>query len=248
MSLIEEFSIQLYSLRELTIVDFPGVLKRVAEIGYTGVEFAGYGDLSASQMRSLLEENGLKSISSHVPLERLINDLDEELSYNREIGTKTIIVPYHPLKTIHDVEILAEQLAPIAKAVRSAGFTFGYHNHAHEFVKTEDGTFLLDLLMQLTDPQDVVLELDVYWAAYAGVDVLEYMEKQRKRIRLLHLKQMTDFESRKCVDLDEGVLDFNAIICKGLEIGVQHCILEQEDFAVSPYQSIEKGYKHIMNL
>lgn len=248
MSLIEEFNLQLYSLRELTKEGFPGVLKRVAEIGYTGVEFAGYGGLTASKMRSLLKENGLKSISSHVPLERLINNLDEELSYNREIGTQTIIVPYHPLKTIQDVEILAEQLAPIAKAVRSAGFTFGYHNHAHEFAESEDGTVLLDLLMQLTDPQDVVLELDVYWAAYAGVDVLAYMEKQRKRIRLLHLKQMSDFESRKCVDLDEGVLDFNAIICKGLEIGVQHCILEQEEFAVSPYQSIEKGYRHIMNL
>lgn len=248
MSLIERFSLQLYSLRELTKEDFKGVLKRVGEIGYTGVEFAGYGGLAASQMLSLLKENGLKSISSHVPLERLINNLDEELSYNREIGTEAIIVPYYPVKTIQDVKILAEQLAPIARAVSNAGFIFGYHNHAHEFIKTEDGTVLLDLLMQLTDPLDMVLELDVYWAAYAGVDVLAYMEKQRNRIRLLHLKQMADFESRKCVDLDEGVLDFNTIICKGLETGVMHFILEQEEFAVSPYQSIEKGYKHIMNL
>lgn len=248
MSLIKEFNLQLYSLRELTKDNFPGVLKRVGEVGYTGVEFAGYGNLTANQMNELLEQNGLKSVSSHVPLERLLNALDEELSYNQQIGTQAIIVPYHPLAIVKDVEILAEQLTPIAKAVRSAGFTFGYHNHAHEFAESEDGVTLLDLLMQLTDPQDVVLELDVYWAAYAGVDVLAYMQKQRERIRLLHIKQMADFESKKCVDLDEGVLDFNRIIRKGLEIGVQHCILEQEAFAVSPYQSIEKGYKHIMNL
>jgi len=248
MSLIKEFNIQLYSLRELTKDNFPDVLKRVGEVGYTGVEFAGYGNLTASQMRELLEQNGLKSISSHVSLERLLSALDEELSYNQQIGTQAIIVPYHPLATVQDVEVLAEQLTPIAKAVRSAGFTFGYHNHAHEFLESEDGVAHLDLLMQLTDPKDVVLELDVYWAAYAGVDVLEYMQKQRNRIRLLHIKQMADFESKKCVDLDEGVLDFDRIIHKGLEIGVQHCILEQEEFAVSPYQSIEKGYKHIMNL
>lgn len=248
MSLIKEFNLQLYSVRELTKDNFPDVLKRVAEIGYTGVEFAGYGKLTASQMHELLEENGLKSISSHVSLERLIGALDEELSYNKQIGTQAIIVPYHSLATAQEVEILAEQLAPIAKAVRSAGFTFGYHNHAHEFAELEDGVTHLDLLMQLTDPQDVMLELDVYWAAYAGVDVLAYMQKQRDRIRLLHIKQMADFESKKCVDLDEGVLDFDRIIRKGLEIGVQHCILEQEEFAVSPYQSIEKGYKHIMNL
>lgn len=248
MSFIKEFNLQLYSLRELTKDDFSGVLKRIAEIGYTGVEFAGYGNLTASQMRELLEKNGLKSISSHVPLERLTNALDEELNYNQKIGTQTIIVPYYPLKTVRDVEILAEQLAPVAKAVRSAGFNFGYHNHAHEFAKSEDGTVLLDLLMQWTGPQDVAMELDVYWAAFAGIDVLAYMEKQRDRIRLLHLKQMADFESRKCVDLDEGVLDFSAIIRKGQEIGVQHYILEQEEFAVSPYQSILKGYEHIMNL
>lgn len=248
MSLIKEFNLQLYSLRELTKDDFPGVLKKVAEAGYSGVEFAGYENLTAGQMGELLEQNGLKSVSSHVPLERLKSALDEELSYNRQIGTQAIIVPYHPLATVHDVKMLAEQLASIAKAVRSEGFIFGYHNHAHEFAESEEGVVLLDLLMELTDPQDVVLELDVYWAAYTGVDVLAYMQKQRKRIRMLHLKQMADFESRKCVDLDEGVLDFGAIIRKGLEIGVQHCILEQEEFAVSPYQSIEKGYKHIMNL
>lgn len=248
MSLIKEFNLQLYSLRELTKDNFPDVLKRVGEVGYTGVEFAGYGKLTASQMHELLEQNGLKSVSSHVPLERLLSALDEELSYNQQIGTQAIIVPYHPLATVQDVEILAEQLTPIAKAVRSAGFTFGYHNHAHEFAELEAGVTLLDLLMQLTDPKDVVLELDVYWAAYAGVDVLAYMQKQRDRIRLLHIKQMADFESKKCVDLDEGVLDFDKIIHKGLEIGVQHCILEQEEFAVSAYQSIEKGYKHIMNL
>ncbi|WP_313129644.1 sugar phosphate isomerase/epimerase family protein [Anaerocolumna sp.] len=248
MSLIKEFNLQLYSVRELIKDNFPEVLKRVAQIGYTGVEFAGYGNLTASQMRELLEENDLKSISSHVSLERLLNNLDEELSYNQQIGTQAIIVPYHSPETAQDVEKLAEQLAPIAKAVRSAGFIFGYHNHAHEFTKSEDGVTHLDLLLQLTDPRDVVLELDVYWVAYAGVDVLEYMEKQKERIRLLHIKQMADFESKKCVDLDEGVLDFNRIIRKGLENGVQHCILEQEEFAVSPYQSLEKGYKHIMNL
>jgi sugar phosphate isomerase/epimerase len=248
MGLIREFNLQLYSLRELTRDNFSGVLRKVAEVGYTGVEFAGYGNLTASQMQELLEENGLKSISSHVPLERLLHALDEELDYNQKIGTQAIILPYHQIVTVQDVKILAEQIIPIARTVRSAGFTFGYHNHAHEFAELEAGMTRLDLLLKVTDPRDVVLELDVYWAAYAGMDVLAYMQKQKDRIRLLHIKQMADFESKKCVDLDEGVLDFDRIIRKGLEIGVQHCILEQEEFAVSPYLSIEKGYKHIMNL
>lgn len=248
MSLLKEFNLQLYSLRELINDDFPGVLKKVGKTGYSGVEFAGYGNLTAKEMRELLEQNGLKSVSSHVSMERLQDALEEELDYHQTLGTQAIIVPYYPMKTAHDVEMLAEQLSSIAKTVRSAGFMFGYHNHAHEFEQTEDGVVLLDLLMQLANPEDVMLELDVYWAVYAGIDVLAYMQKQRDRIRLLHLKQMADFESKRCVDLGEGVLNFGEIIRKGMEIGVQHYILEQEEFAVSPYQSIEKGYQHIMSL
>lgn len=248
MSLVKEFNIQLYSLRELVKKDFSGVLKMVAEIGYTGVEFAGYENLTSSELRKLLEQNGLKSISSHVPIERLTAALDEELKFNKEIGTQAIIVPYYPMKNGSEVEALAKELTKIAKEVRSAGFLFGYHNHAHEFVETEKGTVLLDLLMQLTDPKDLMLELDVYWTAYADVDVLSYLEKQGDRVRMLHLKQMADLESKKCVDLDEGALDFAAIIRKGLELGVLHCILEQEEFPISPRQSIEKGYQHLKSL
>ena len=135
MSLLNEFNIQLYSLRELTKEDFAGALKLVGEAGYSGVEFAGYGGLTAGEMRGLLEQNGLKSISSHVPLERLLIALEEELEFNKEIGTQAIIVPYYTMKTGQEVEILAKQLTSIAKTVRDAGFLFGYHNHAHEFEK-----------------------------------------------------------------------------------------------------------------
>lgn len=248
MSLLKEFNIQLYSLREMMKEDFPGGLKLVSEAGYSGVEFAGYGDFTSGEMRELLEKNNLKAVSTHVSLERLQTSLEEELKYNKEIGTQAIIVPYHPMKTAEEAKELASQLTSLAKEVRQAGFLFGYHNHAHEFVKTENGAALLDILLEQTSPEDLMLELDVYWAAYAGVDVLKYIGKQKDRIRMLHLKQMADLESKKCVDLDEGVLDFGEIIKKGLEIGVLHCILEQEEFAVSARQSIEKGYRHIMSL
>lgn len=248
MSLIKEFNIQLYSLRELTKNGFMDVFEKIAETGYTGVEFAGYGNLTSSQMKELLDQYGLKSISSHVSLDRLMKHGEEELAYNQQIGTKAIIVPFHDIKTVQEVEFLSTQLTSIAKEVRSAGFSFGYHNHAHEFAKADGNVTWMDLLLQWTKPEDISLELDVYWAAYAGVDILSFMQEQRGRIRLMHLKQMADYESKTCVDLGEGVLDFNAIIRKGLEIGVEHFILEQEEFAVSPYESIKKGYQHVMNL
>src|SRR5210317_1581272 len=60
-------SVQLYSLREEAKDDFVGVLKRVAEIGYTGVEPAGFYGLSPQELRSTVEDLGMKISSSHGP-------------------------------------------------------------------------------------------------------------------------------------------------------------------------------------
>lgn len=243
--LLNEFAIQLYSLREETARDFAGAVDRMAPLGYSGVEFAGYGGLSADEMKALLERNKLKSVSSHVGLDRLENNLNEELAYNKTLGSAYIVLPGAPMETLADVEALAQKLIPIAEKVRAAGFGFGYHNHAHEFA-TDGGTYLLDALALLVPAQLMTLELDIYWAAVADVAVEPYMEKHTGRIELVHVKQMA--ADKHCVDLDDGVLDYARLIPLGQRIGVKHFILEQEEFAVSPWVSLEKNIKYIHSL
>ena len=53
-------ALQLYSVRHDCEKDFPGVIKAVAEMGYEGVEFAGYYGYSAQELRKLLDDHGLK--------------------------------------------------------------------------------------------------------------------------------------------------------------------------------------------
>ena len=48
---MKKFSLQLYSLRKETEKDFKGAIEKVAKMGYTGVEFAGYGGLAAEEMK-----------------------------------------------------------------------------------------------------------------------------------------------------------------------------------------------------
>ena len=47
-------ALQLYSLRDLAQQDFVRTLELTAELGYEGVEFAGYGGLSRSEMKDHL--------------------------------------------------------------------------------------------------------------------------------------------------------------------------------------------------
>lgn len=247
MSLINEFSLQLYSLREETAKDFDTVLGSISKMGYTGVEFAGYGDIPAEAMNELLKKHALKSVGSHIPAERFLHNLDEELAYNKIIGTETLVIPYCNLASAQDVDALAATIKKIAPAIKQAGFGFAYHNHAHEF-EMVNGTFLLDLLLQAVPAEDLSLELDVYWAAYAGVDPMEYLAKHNSRTSLIHVKQIKDMETKQSCDLDEGMIDFSKLIPLAQKGATKHFILEQESFKADPYASVQTGYTHIMSL
>jgi len=247
MSLINEFSVQLYTLKDETKKDFIGTLERLAKIGYTGVEFAGYGEINADKMRKALDSNNLKSVGSHVGLDLLKSNLGMVLTYNAVIGSEYIIVPYAEMKTRDDALRLAGELNYFADKCVGEGFKFAYHNHAHEFAK-DGGEYLLDIVYDNVDRTKVALELDLFWVAYAGVDPMVYIEKQKDVLKLLHLKQIRDMETKRDADLDEGLLDFGSLIKSALAYGTERFVLEQEGFDVSPFVSVEKGFKHVMSL
>jgi len=246
MPLINEFAIQLYSVRDAMENNFVGILEKLGRngMGYAGVEFAGYGGLSAEEMKKALADNGLKSIGSHTGLDRLTGHLDEEIAFHKAIGSEYIICPWADIKTRADTLALAEKLSAAAEKITAAGLKFGYHNHAHEFA-VDGGEYLLDILFQHL-PAESIMELDIFWSAYAGVDSLAYMAKHQERLEILHVKQID--KDNKNVDLDKGILDFADIIRKAKAMGVRHFILEQEAYAVSSMVSAENGIKYIMSL
>ena len=246
MKLLDEFSIQLYSVREEMEKDFIGTLEKLGKkgMGYTGVQFAGYGGLSADEVKKALEDNGLKSIGTHAGMERLTNELDEEIAYSKKIGSEYIVLSYAEMKSKAGVIDLAKKLTPVAEKINAAGLKFGYHNHAHEFA-VEEGEYLLDIFFANL-PAGTIMELDIHWSEYAGVDSLAYMEKHKSRLELFHVKQID--ENKNNSEIDNGLLDFQDIITKGKAMGIKHFILEQEEYAVSPMASAENAIKYINSL
>jgi sugar phosphate isomerase/epimerase len=244
MPLVEQFSIQLYSVRDVMENDYTGTLKKLAVMGYTGVEFAGYGGLSAQEMKDVLESNKLKPVGSHVGLDGLTKHLDEEIAYHKVLGTEYIVCPYSVMKTKDDVLELAKTLDSVVEKINDAGLKFAYHNHAHEFAQS-GGEYLLDILFQNLPPQ-AYMELDVFWVAHAGVDLPAYMEKHKDRLKLLHVKQIG--KDKHCVDLDQGILNFKEIITRAKSQGVEHFILEQEEYAVSSKVRVKNDIDYIMSL
>ena len=80
--------IQVYSVRNEAQKDFVGSLKRIAEIGYAGVEFAGHGGLSASEMKKVLTDLNLDPISSHIRVDEAEAQVDYVAEAERELSTR----------------------------------------------------------------------------------------------------------------------------------------------------------------
>ncbi|MBO6159475.1 MAG: TIM barrel protein [Firmicutes bacterium] len=177
--------LQTYSLGRALRDDFEGSLKKLAEMGYAGVEFAGfYGDKTAAELKAFLDEIGLEAVSGHVGLDLV----ESSVPYLKEIGAKYVICPMARFNTMEECEKIAAEFNRVGKIAKDAGLQFGYHNHTQEFAQI-DGKYLLDIVMELTDPDLVKLQLDVGWATCAGIDVPAYIEKYNGRMCMIHVKE-----------------------------------------------------------
>lgn len=226
-------SLQLYSLRDEVAKDFSSTVRRVGDLGYYGVEFAGFGDLSADEMKQLLKDSNLKPIGSHSSIQIFRETADAELTYLKEIGAKYMVCPHASFENgMEDVLALCKILNEVSEKAKAYGIKVGYHNHAHEFEKI-DGKYILDLIAENTN-DDVILEVDVFWVSFAGVDPFAYIEKWGKKVELIHIKQINDDKFN--VDVADGNISIPELV-KTAKYATNF-VVEQEQYVVSPWDSV----------
>ncbi|MBU3111133.1 sugar phosphate isomerase/epimerase family protein [Clostridium lacusfryxellense] len=241
-------ALQLYSIKDETEKNFELSLRKVAKIGYEGVEFAGYGGLTSTRLKELLDELGLKACGSHVSLDELEDNIDDVIKYSLEIGNQYIICPYATYNTKEDFEKMAEKLNEFALKCSEKGIMFGYHNHGHEFQKF-DGEYGLDILYKRTNSILVKAEIDTYWVQYAGLNPVEYIKKYVGRCDLIHIKDMEIIDGEKrSTEVGNGIMDIKAIIVEAEKQGTKWLIVEQEFFNKPSIKSVEIGYKNLKKL
>ena len=176
----------------------------------------------------------------------------------KRLGLQYVVVAYvPPAERPTDragFEAIAARLSRMARAATAAGLRLCYHNHAFEFGQDRDGTRWLDVLMRGTADAGVQLELDVFWAAFAGADPVAVLRRSKGRVALMHLKDKdgragglvesaaarTDFK-----EVGVGVLDFPAILAAASEAGVRHYFVEQDETPGDPVESLRKSYAYL---
>jgi sugar phosphate isomerase/epimerase len=243
--------LQLYTLRDETAKDFVGTLKKVADLGYKAVEFAGYGGIEAKEMKKVLDDLDLTAPSSHVGLQLLEDELNQQIEYSLEIGAKYIMCPYLDanvyLNTEESLEKTLEAFKKIAAETKRQGLQFGYHNHDFEFKKLGD-EYILDLMYQAVDPELMVAELDLFWVKKAGLDPKAYLETYKGRCPIIHVKDMTGDERRVFAEVGHGIIDYKPIFNIADDIGVEYYIVEQDVCERPPLESVKMSIDYLKSI
>lgn len=178
-----EYGIQMYSIRDVAEQDLRKALETVAQLGYRYVEFAGFFDHPAKEVKAWLDYYGLKCSGTHTSID--FETLDEEIAYHQAIGCDNLIVPVAGWATEEEMEDHISMLNRAQEKLSAAGIRLGFHNHSSEFLPTPFGKIAEYELLARTK---VELEVDTFWVFNAGLDPVEFMEQHKDRIRVIHLK------------------------------------------------------------
>lgn len=257
----DQISVQLYTLRNQLGIDLETTFTELAAIGYRRVEHAGFVGRTAAQFRAALDNAGLKATSGHAGIPQPWNaeSWKRTLDDAAIVGNKYIVHPYFgagangPIRDAAVYRAFAADLNKAGELARRAGLSFGYHNHHNEFVRQNGtGRTGFDILTGETDERLVHLEVDLYWAWRGAADPVDLIERNRRRIKQVHVKDM-DVNS-SFADPGAGLIDFARIFRRAGEAGLVEYIVERDDAGSpprTPAQALDTarvGYRYLSGL
>ena len=280
---VKKDGIQLYSLPKSLDNDFVGAVKMLAQMGYRELELfgpypfsnqkaidswskvtpmlgfkgSGYFGRDIKEVKSILQDNGLKTPSAHTDLDTLENNMGKLGEAAHILGHKYVVLPSVPderRKTMDDYKRIAEAFNKIGENAKKEGLKFAYHNHGYG-LKAVNGQVPLNIILDNTDPNLVFFEMDIYWTAAGGADPIDYLDKYPNRYHLLHLKDMKEKKTFSGDGNDasqwiamfpymttagDGVLGVKEIVKKAQAVGVKHFLVEQ-DMVAQPEIALKRS-------
>lgn len=240
----KDMCIQLYSARDLIgnaekyAANHEQVLKALAEMGYTSVEAANFGDgkfygVAPEQFKADVEAAGMKVLSSHTGRRLSAQELatgdiseslawwDEALPAHKAAGMEYVVIPsIGKPATLKELQVICDYFNAVGKKCNEMGMKFGYHNHAYEMETVED-KIMIEYMLENTDPALVFYQVDVYWAVYGHYSPADLFNKYPGRFALLHIKDKKEIGQ-------SGMVGFDAVFGNAEVAGMEGYVVEVE--------------------
>jgi sugar phosphate isomerase/epimerase len=252
----KNIGLQLYSIRDSIMKDVPGAIAKVAKMGYTFVEPAGYGngkfyDMEPSDFKALCVKNKLGILSSHTGQalpdsanwDKVMAWWDECIAAHAVLGVKFIVQPFMGSGAYQSLDTLkryCDYFNLIGEKCNAKGIRFGYHNHDKEFSTQLDGQTIYDFMLANTDPAKVMFEMDLYWTVVGGANPVDYFNKFPGRFELWHIKDKKEIGA-------SGMMDFPAIWAAAAQSGMKFGVVEVEEYSFDQFTSCKVSYDFLNN-
>lgn len=260
----KEVGLQLYSVRTLLDSaaaydgDVPGLLDTLANMGYTQAEAAYYNakegtfyGMDPATLAQTADSLGIKFMSSHAgrPLnaeELKSGDLtafreywEKAIKDHKALGVQYLVLPWMSVpETLTDLEKQCKALDEVGAMAAKEGIKFGYHNHSHEF-KTVEDSVMYDYMIQHTDPNNVLFEMDVYWAMMGHASPVDYFKKYPGRFKLLHIKDRREIGQ-------SGMVGFDAIFDNADTAGMETYFVELEEATNDITEGVKESVDYLV--
>jgi sugar phosphate isomerase/epimerase len=238
-------ALQLYTVRDALAQNFERTVRRVAEIGYAGVEPAGFPGTTPREAAQLFQSLGLKVPSAHLPLP-LGEEQGEVLNTAFTLGCARIVSSYAPPKemdTLDGIKRVCERFNQASQVAVEQGLSFGIHNHWWEFEMVEDKPMYKTMLEELD--RAIFWEIDTYWVKTAGLDPAEVLREFGERAPLLHIKDGPAVRDEPMVAVGQGALDFHKIL-EASAGNAEWLIVELDRCATDMMEAVEQSYHYLV--
>ncbi|MHB8293516.1 MAG: sugar phosphate isomerase/epimerase family protein [Acidimicrobiales bacterium] len=237
-------ALQMYTLRHEIEQDAAGVLRRVAEMGYAGLEPFAVATYGARRLRDMAMDLGLELPSAHMPLPtgagagQVLDDL-------ATLGTDTMFVSCsrEQFASREGIVEAGEALAGAAISARARGVSVGYHNHWWEFANHVDGRPAYDYFLEVVG-EPVPLEVDTYWVQAGGADPAEVVARFGDRVTHLHVKDGPAVPGEPQVAVGKGSIDIAAVL--GANEAVRWHVVELDSCDSGTEEAVRESYRFLV--
>jgi sugar phosphate isomerase/epimerase len=248
---------QLFTFRDhvKTPADFARTLERISKMGCTAAQVSAVPWLgvdeplgAAKEARRILDDNGIKCIATHRPWSRLLESREAEIEFHQALGCDFAaiggVVPDYG-KSADEFDRFCDDAVVVAAELKDAGIRFGVHNHAYEFAHSQRGGTLYDIFIE-RGGDDLMLELDTYWAWVGGMNPATLLKRSRGRVPVIHLKdiEVTDDGPVMC-PVGEGNLDWDEILAAASDAGAEWLAIEQDDCRRDVFSCFESSFNFL---
>jgi sugar phosphate isomerase/epimerase len=242
---------QLYTVRAFTQTpqDLATSLEKIKNMGYTAVQVSAIGPIPDAEVKSMVDNLGLKICITHIGYDKLWKETDQVIAQHKLWDCQHVAIGSMPQAYRQEGEEgfrrFAAEAAAVGEKLAAAGLTFSYHNHAFEFVRFGKLTGL-DIIYNESDPRYLQSEIDTYWVQYGGGDPAAWIRKMKGRAPVVHFKDMVIVENQPTMaEIGEGNLNWPAIIQATEEAGSEYAAVEQDITRRDPFESLQISYNNL---